>query len=90
MFGTRLDAETMGLLRAINRKLDHVHERLKHMATQAQIDTLKADIAALIAAALAHAATPDPALDALDEQVKQATQQLTAPVAPAPPAAPGS
>lgn len=55
------------------------------MATQTQIDTLKADLATLfqaaadeITAALAAAqnASPDPAIDTLDATVKTVTQNL--------------
>ncbi len=84
----------------LHRKLDLINERLNHMATQAQIDTLKADVAALIseavaditaAIAAAQAASPDPAIDALDARVKATTQtlkddaaKLVGPIPPAP------
>ena len=69
----------------LHRKLDLINERLDHMATKDQIDTLKADVAALIAEAVAditaavaaaQAASPDPAIDALDAKVKETTQAL--------------
>ena len=84
----------------LNRKLDLINERLDHMATKDQIDTLKSDVAALIAEAVAditaavaaaQAASPDPAIDALDAQVKATTQtlkddaaKLVGPIPPAP------
>ena len=61
-------------------------ERLNKMATQAQIDKLKTDVAALITAgvaeitaavAAAQTASPDPAIDTLDASVTAATQGLT-------------
>ena len=60
---------------------------INHMATQAQIDKLMADVQALIAAgvaeitaavAAAQTASPDPAIDALDTAVTTATANLTA------------
>jgi hypothetical protein len=66
--------------------LAYIIERLETMATQAQIDKLKTDIVALIAAGVAEItaavstaqnASPDPAIDTLDTQVTAATQTLT-------------
>ena len=83
----RLDPEVTSLLREHNSKLDHITERLKHMATDAQVAQLKTDIAALInaytaaiaaAVAKAQAQSPDPAIDDLDNTVKAATAALTA------------
>lgn len=70
----------------LHRKLDVIIERLKHMATDAQVSQLKTDIAALInaytaaiAAAVAKAQqqSPDPAIDELDATVRAATATLT-------------
>lgn len=58
-----------------------------HMATDAQLNTLKADIAALIteattdmlkALAAAQQQSPDPAIDTLDAQIKQTIATLQA------------
>lgn len=68
--------------------LAHIIERQEAiaMATQAQIDKLTADVAALIDAGVAEitaaikaaqTASPDPAIDALDTKVSAATQSLT-------------
>jgi hypothetical protein len=70
---------------ALSKQLDLINERLNHMATQAQLAALQADVAALIteavaditaAVAAAQAASPDPAIDTLDTNVKAATQTL--------------
>lgn len=72
----------------IRHILGLILERQNHMATQAQLDKLKTDIAALIqaasdeitaAVAAAQAVPPekaDAALDTLDTQVTDATQKL--------------
>lgn len=71
---------------ALDRKLTLILEGMTHMATAAQLAALQADVAALITAAVAEinvavaaaqAASPDPAIDALDASVKTTTQQLT-------------
>lgn len=74
---------------ALRKSIDLANERLNHMATQAQLDKLKADIAALIqagveeinaAVAAAQNVPPekaDAAIDDLDTQVTAATQALT-------------
>lgn len=60
-------------------------ERMNNMATQAQLDKLRTDVAALIteavtditaAVAKAQNASPDPAIDQLDTDVTTATQTL--------------
>lgn len=65
----------------------HIIERLDDMATKAQLDKFLADVQALIAAsvaeitaaiAAAQAASPDPAIDAADAAVTDATSKLTA------------
>lgn len=70
----------------IRHILGLILEGQMHMATQAQLDKLKTDIAALIqagvdeinaAVAAAQQASPDPAIDDLDTQVTAATQALT-------------
>lgn len=79
------DPETLGLLRAMNRKLDSVISNQETI--MASIDNLRADIGILIdtytqaiadAVAKAQAASNDPAIDALDQTVKAATAALTA------------
>ncbi len=71
----------------IYHMLAHIIERQKEnaMATQAQIDKLKTDVAAMITAATAEItaalaaaqnASPDPAIDTLDSAVTAATQSL--------------
>ena len=66
--------------------LAHIIERLDTMATQAQLTKLATDVAALITAgvaeitaavAAAQTASPDPAIDDLDNKVTAATQVLT-------------
>jgi hypothetical protein len=72
----------------IYHMLAHIIEQQKEnaMATQAQIDKLKTDVAALITAgvaeinaaiAAAQTASPDPAIDQLDSDVTAATKGLT-------------
>lgn len=81
-----LSREVSARFDRLSHKMDLTLERLNVMATQAQLDKLKNDIAALIQAAVdeiaaavtaAQQASPDPAIDALDEQVTATTQKLT-------------
>ena len=83
----RFDPESLGLLRVINSKLDHITERLRHMATDGQVAQLKSDIATMIneymqavtdLIAKAQTQSQDPAIDALDQSVRDATAALHA------------
>lgn len=79
----------------LHRKLDFINERLKHMATDAQVAKLSADVTVLIAAvetfktavlaAIAKAQTQsnDPAIDTLDATVTDEVSKLAA-ATPAP------
>lgn len=76
-----LSPEVRGRLDALSRKLDHIIRRIDHMATQEQVDKLKSDVEALLAAVAALPApvpppAADPALDDLDARVIAATNAL--------------
>ncbi len=98
-FYIHLDPVFLGLLRAIDSKLDHITERLTHMATDAQVAKLTADVQKLIdaitafqafvadAIAKAQGQSNDPAIDALDASISAETDKLTAAVTPATPPA---
>lgn len=71
----------------LNLKLDFITQRLTHMATDAQVAQLRTDIGIMIdaytaaitaAVAKAQAQSPDPAIDALDQTVKDATAKIVA------------
>ncbi len=85
-----LGPEVSSLIRDdLNRKLDHLTERISHMATAEQVAKLTADVkaltdaidayqtAVLAAIAKAQTASADPAIDALDATVTAETQKLT-------------
>jgi predicted DNA-binding protein len=76
-----LSPEVRGRLDALSHKLDLIIERTDQMATQEQVDKLKADVEALLAAVAAIPVAPpppaaDPALDDLDARVLAATNAL--------------
>lgn len=93
-----LDPEASGLLRELDRKLDYVIERIFHMATDAQVAKLSADVTTLIAAveafktavlaaiAAAQHQSNDPAIDTLDAAVNAEVGQLAAAMPTSPPA----
>jgi len=94
-----LGPEVSSLIRDdLNRKLNHLTERLTHMATDAQVAKLSADVntlldaveafktAVLDAIAKAQAQTNDPAVDALDAKVADEVAKLSAAMPAAPPA----
>ncbi len=90
-----LDPEVARLLRDVNRKLDNINERLSHMATDAQVAKLSADVTTLVVAvetfktavlaAIAKAQTQstDPAIDTLDATVTDEVAKLAAATPPA-------
>lgn len=97
-----LSPEIRRRLDSMSLKLDHILERTILMATQAQLDKLKTDVAALIDAGVAEItaaiaaaqrvppAQADAAIDDLDAKVTAATKSLTdaAAALALPPAAP--
>jgi len=89
----------MLLLRTLDHRLDLITERLTHMATDAQVAKLTADVQRLIdaitafqafvadAIAKAQGQSNDPAIDALDASVSAEADKLTAAVTPVTPPA---
>lgn len=87
-----MELELLEMLRYIIQQYEHknallarIEERLTQMATKEQLDKLAADVAALIDAGVAEITaaveaaqrqSPDPAIDALDARVTDATDVM--------------